>query len=103
MSKQHEHMKLPILVGLLFAVFSLSLAANDLHPVVPILDAQGNPVIESGLPMSTMTTCGGECHQTSYIMTSSDHADAGASQIGQGENAHQYVHPLQHNAMVSIP
>ena len=88
MSKQHKHMKLPILGGLLFAVFSLSLAANELHPVVPILDAQGNPVIESGLPMSTMTTCGGECHQTSYIMANSDHADAGASQIGQGENAH---------------
>ncbi len=90
MSKQHKHMKLPILGGLLFAVFSLSLAANELHPVVPILDAQGNPVIESGLPMSTMTTCGGECHQTSYIMANSDHADAGASQLGQGGNAHDW-------------
>ncbi len=79
-----------ILSGFLLAVISLSAAANGLHPEVPILDAQGNLVVESGLPMSTMTSCGGDCHQTSYIMAHSDHADAGASQLGQGENTHSW-------------
>ena len=88
MNKRGRYMKISILGGLFLAVFSLSAVANGLHPEVPILDAQGNPVVESGLPMSTMTSCGGDCHQTSYIMTNSDHADAGASQMGQGENAH---------------
>jgi len=77
-----------ILGGLLLAVSSLSALANGLHPEVPILDAQGIPVVESGLPMSTMASCGGDCHETSYIMGSSDHADAGASQLGIGDNAH---------------
>ena len=83
-------MKTSILGGILLAVFSLSSAANGLHPEVPFLDAQGNLVIESGLPMSTMATCGGDCHQTAYIMANSDHADAGASQLGQGENTHDW-------------
>jgi len=88
MSKQGKYMKISLLTGLLLSVLSLSSVANGLHPEVPLLDAQGIPVVESGLPMSTMTSCGGDCHQTSYIMTNSDHADAGASQAGQGENAH---------------
>ena len=72
-------MKLSVLGGFLSLVFSLSATANGLHPEVPILDAQGDLVVESGLPMSTMVSCGGDCHQTSYIMGHSDHADAGAS------------------------
>ncbi len=77
-----------ILGGFMLAVFSLPVAASDMHPEVPILDAQGTPVIESGLPMSTMTSCGGDCHETGYIMANSDHADAGASQLGVGEKTH---------------
>jgi thiosulfate reductase cytochrome b subunit len=90
MNNKTRHMKISTLSGVLVALFSLSSAANGLHPEVPILDAAGNLVIESGLPMSTMTSCGGDCHQTSYIMANSDHADAGASQIGHGENAHAW-------------
>ena len=90
MNKQGKYMRTSILTGLLLSVFSLSSLANGLHPEVPLLDAQGNPVVESGLPMSTMTSCGGDCHQTSYIMANSDHADAGASRVGQGENAHEW-------------
>jgi len=92
MNNQGKHMRSTILGGLLLAVFSLSATANGLHPDVPILDAQGNPVVESGLPMSTMSSCGGDCHETAYIMANSDHADAGASQIGQGANAHGWQH-----------
>ena len=88
MNNQSKNMRTFILGGLLLAVSSLSAMANGLHPEVPILDAQGTPVVESGLPMSTMTSCGGDCHETSYIMGSSDHADAGASQLGIGDNAH---------------
>lgn len=90
MNKQGKNMRNSLLAGLLLSVFSLSSLANGLHPEVPLLDALGNPVVESGLPMSTMTSCGGDCHQTSYIMTNSDHADAGASQAGQGESAHEW-------------
>ena len=88
MNNQSKNMRTFILGGLLMAVSSLSATANGLHPEVPILDAQGTPVVESGLPMSTMVSCGGDCHETSYIMGSSDHADAGASQLGIGDNAH---------------
>jgi thiosulfate reductase cytochrome b subunit len=90
MNKQGKYMRVAILIGLLLSVFSLSSVANGLHPEVPLLDVQGNPVVESGLPMSTMTSCGGDCHQTSYIMANSDHADAGASQAGQGESTHEW-------------
>ncbi len=85
-----KQMKTFILGGVLLAFFSLPVSANGLHPEVPILDAQGNPVVESGMPMSTMVSCGGDCHETSYIMANSDHADAGASQLGQGDNAHSW-------------
>ena len=88
MNNKSKHMRDFIISGFLLAVFSLPAAANGLHPEVPILDAQGNNVVESGLPMSTMTSCGGECHETSYIMASSDHADAGASQLGHGTKTH---------------
>ena len=83
MNKQGKYIRISILTGLLLSVFSLSSLANGLHPEVLLLDALGAPVVESGLPMSTMTSCGGECHQTSYIMANSDHADAGAFRGGQ--------------------
>ncbi len=91
MNKTNKAMKISILGGFLLLVFSLSAVANGLHPEVPILDAQGNRVVESGLPMSTMTSCGGDCHKTSYIMSHSDHADAGASQLGQGTETHEWM------------
>jgi thiosulfate reductase cytochrome b subunit len=90
MNKQAGQMKTNILGGLLLALYSLSSAATPLHPDVPILDAQGNLAVESGLPMSTMVSCGGSCHETSYIMAHSDHADAGASRLGQGESHHEW-------------
>jgi len=88
MNKFNNQFNRLVFTALMSALFSLPLAANGLHPDVPLLDAQENPVVDSGLPMSTMTTCGGECHETSYIMANSGHADAGASQLGQGDNAH---------------
>jgi thiosulfate reductase cytochrome b subunit len=90
MNNMGKYMKAVILGCALLTLFSLPAAANGLHPEVPILDAYGNPVIESGLPMSTMASCGGACHETAYIMANSDHADAGASQLGKGETAHDW-------------
>ncbi|MFC1776190.1 cytochrome b/b6 domain-containing protein [Pseudomonadota bacterium] len=91
MNKHNKTMKISILSAFLSLVISLSAVANGLHPEVPILDAQGNPVVESGLPMSTMISCGGDCHETTYIMNHSDHADAGASQLGQGTQTHEWM------------
>jgi len=79
-----------VLTGLLLATLCSPVEANGLHPEVPILDAQGTFVVDSGLPMSTMASCGGDCHETSYIMANSDHADAGASQVGQSSGQHDW-------------
>ncbi len=72
-----------LLAGVLLAAVS-PLQARTLHPEVPLLDAQGEKVIDSGQPLSTMTTCGGDCHDSNYIMAHSDHADAGAGELGGG-------------------
>ena len=77
-------------LGAVALVLTQTAGANGMHPEVPLLDIDGNRVIDSGMPMSTMQTCGGDCHDTSYIMHSSDHADAGASQLGQGAQAHDW-------------
>jgi hypothetical protein len=69
--------------GLLMVLKSTFAIANGIHPPVPILDNAGQAVMQSGLPMSTMETCGGDCHDTEYIAGSSDHADAGAGRIGK--------------------
>jgi thiosulfate reductase cytochrome b subunit len=66
------------------------LRANDLHPTFPLLDDGGLEVVLSGRPMSTMKTCGG-CHDTAFIEANSDHADAGASQIGKEKPIHAWA------------
>jgi thiosulfate reductase cytochrome b subunit len=50
------------------------------HPEFVLRDRAGEPVLETGQPLSTMRTCG-VCHDTKYIASSSDHADAGASHL----------------------
>ncbi len=54
---------------------------SPMHPVFPLLDAEGKSVLESGAPLSTMTTCGG-CHDTAYIAANSSHADVGLASYG---------------------
>jgi thiosulfate reductase cytochrome b subunit len=90
MNSRASRLKTAMLGGLVMAVFSLSSMANSLHPAVRILDAEGHSVLESGMPMSTMSSCGGDCHETAYIMANSDHADAGANQLGQGSKTHNW-------------
>ena len=66
-----------------FALFLTgNLLANDFHPEVPLLDAAGELLAETGLPLSTMQTCGA-CHDTTFIAESSDHAVAGVFDEGE--------------------
>ena len=58
-----------------------ALAASPLHPDFALLDANGDNVLESGAPISTMQTCG-QCHDTEYIVSHSFHADLGLSDYG---------------------
>ncbi|MCH5372722.1 MAG: hypothetical protein JJ992_02010, partial [Planctomycetes bacterium] len=47
-----------------------------LHPPVLLLDGDGEGVLRSGRPVSTMQTCG-RCHDTSYIAAHSYHVSLG--------------------------
>jgi thiosulfate reductase cytochrome b subunit len=51
---------------------------SPLHPVFAMLDADGRHVLESGMPVSTMRTCGA-CHDTDFIASHSFHSDLGLS------------------------
>lgn len=51
---------------------------SPLHPVFTLLDANGENVLTSGQPVSTMQTCG-VCHDTAFIAEHSFHADVGLS------------------------
>lgn len=57
--------------------------AARLHPQFALLDAQGNNVLVSGQPVSTLKTCGGACHDTEFIQSHSYHATLGLDESGQ--------------------
>ena len=60
-------------------------AAPVLHPSIPILDEQGNHVLDTGKPYSSKTTCGtGGCHDYDAI-TSAFHFE-----MGRGEADDNY-------------
>lgn len=50
--------------------------APSLHPTFPLLDADGEHVLVSGRPVSTMQTCG-TCHDAAYIARHSFHGNLG--------------------------
>ena len=84
---------LALLIGLttgLLATWQPAGAQSDtIHPTFPLLDANGENVLDSGAPLSTMTTCG-TCHDTAFIAEHSFHTDVGLSQFdapGAGENS----------------
>lgn len=54
----------------------------SLHPAIPLLDAEGNHVLDSGNPLSTITTCSG-CHDADFIATHSFHSDVGLGSLGE--------------------
>ncbi len=54
--------------------------ASPLHPSFPFIDEEGNNVLETGNPISTMNTCGA-CHDTGFIAGHSYHVSAGLNDI----------------------
>ncbi len=54
---------------------------SPLHPVYPLLDANGENVTITGQPISTVQTCG-TCHDTAYITTHTLHGDGGRTAAG---------------------
>jgi len=79
-------------------VFWISCAAamgvdrrTPLHPPVPLLDADGQQVVTSGNPVSTVVTCAA-CHDTHYIKNHSYHAWVGRNeQFKIGTNKEQRI------------
>ena len=73
-----------LLVILFLAGFSLFVnqkaAAEDspLHPTFPLLNKDGENVLDADGPVSTMQTCG-DCHDTIFIEQHSFHTDVGLS------------------------
>ena len=53
-------------------------AGSPLHPTFPLLDENGENVLDSGQAVSTMQTCG-SCHDTEFITSHSFHTDVGLS------------------------
>lgn len=71
-----------LLLSLLVFVGQKAVAQESppLHPTFPLLDANGNHVLDSEQPLSTMTTCG-QCHDTEFITTHSFHSDLGLNAV----------------------
>ena len=71
-----------IAAGLITVVLGLSAqtaaAQSPLHPTFPLFDADGEHVLDSGNPISTITTCG-QCHNTDFIASHNYHNDVGYS------------------------
>lgn len=76
------------LLGFLLQAAS-GIAANEFHPEFPLLDQSGLKVIDSGQPLSTLKTCG-SCHDSAFIEAHSDHANAGAAQVGKAPGLHPW-------------
>ncbi len=53
---------------------------SPLHPPITLLDVNGENVLETGLPVSTMNTCG-VCHDAEFIESHSYHANMGLNEI----------------------
>jgi thiosulfate reductase cytochrome b subunit len=81
-----------LVVGLLTLTVPAQAQEPSIHPTFPLLDENGQNVLDSGLPVSTMESCG-QCHDTDYIESHSFHTDAGLSGLtspGQTANGRQW-------------
>ncbi len=58
---------------------------SPLHPPITLLDVNGDNVLETGLPVSTMNTCG-VCHDTEFIENHSYHANMGLNELTSAGN-----------------
>lgn len=92
MNKHIHFIALGLLVtGISFIGFRSALAKPEpaileqispLHPTFALLDHEGENVLTSGGPVSTMQTCG-QCHDTEFIQSHSFHSDLGLSDYRQ--------------------
>src|SRR3972149_6845784 len=57
-----------------------------IHPQFAFLDQQGQNVLDTAQPVSTMKTCG-QCHDTAFIASHSFHADLGLSNFGEASSS----------------
>jgi thiosulfate reductase cytochrome b subunit len=57
-----------------------TISGSPMHPDIPLLDADGQSVLTSGKPISTMQSCG-TCHDTAFITQHSFHSDVGLSSM----------------------
>lgn len=78
-----------VLVSLWVTHSTSAQGGSPLHPNIPLLDEDGQHVLVSGKPVSTMQTCG-SCHDTEFIENHSFHADAGLSSFITGESGEGY-------------
>ena len=70
-----------LLVGLFLIIYGSAAAqGSPFHPTFPLLDEEGNNVLDSGNPVSTMETCGA-CHDADFIEEHSFHTDVGLSDL----------------------
>lgn len=63
-----------------------------MHPTFVLLDEDGQPVVKTGKPISTMKTCGA-CHDVGFITTHSYHATLGwesQNAVGQVPGGHPW-------------
>ncbi len=59
--------------------------ASPIHPGFAFLDENKENVLQSGLPVSTINTCG-ECHDTKFISDHSYHVSAGLNDLSEPGN-----------------
>ena len=53
--------------------------SSSIHPTFAMLDANGENVLTSAAPVSTLKTCG-QCHDTEFITTHAYHSDLGLTE-----------------------
>jgi len=85
-SKFHFFFYLTLVVlgtaALLVAASTANAESPVLHPNFPLLNEDGENVVEAGGAVSTMQTCK-ECHDTTFIEEHSFHSDVGLSSFGE--------------------
>ena len=84
-----HYRRLGTVLTLFLACWAGTANANEFHPLFPLLDRDGQLVTTNNTPLSTMTTCGA-CHDSDFIASYSDHANAGSGQTGSFAGAHEW-------------
>lgn len=78
---------LVLVAALVLVVGPTAAQGSPMHPTFPLLDANGENVLDTGLPVSTIETCGA-CHDAAFITEHNAHAGVltGALSAPAGES-----------------